>query len=43
MQSEMIVLASIGENKKKALDELETGKSVHKKLLRHKGLILIYD
>lgn len=43
MQSELIVLASIGENKKNALYELNSGKSVHNALMQHKGLILIYD
>lgn len=43
MLSELIVLASIGENKKEALSELKTGKSIHNKLMQHKGLILIHD
>ena len=43
MLSELIVLVSIGENKKEALNELKKGKSIHNKLIHHEGLILIHD
>ena len=43
MLSKLIVLASIGENKKSALNQLQTGKSIHNELIYHKGLILIHD
>lgn len=43
MQSKLLVLASIGKNKKEAFNELITGNGFHNKIMHHKGLILIHD
>ena len=43
MLSELIVLVSIGEKKREALNELKKAKSIHNKLMHHEGLILIHD
>ena len=43
LNSELIILACLGENKKEALQKLLAGENIHHELMRHKRLVLIKD